>query len=121
MMRLTRAKGTMSTNITEEPRAWRQGNGPLLTLNIVLVLMLAGVWWGQSAGAQNANVPQGARARGEYTMVAGRTLSGGSDAVYVLDGSNQELLALRWDAAKQGLAGIGYRSLSGDAKAAPAR
>ncbi len=109
------------TTRSREPGVWREGNGPLLVLNVALLLTLAAVWAGQSAGAQNANVPLGSRARGEYTMVAGRTLSGGSDAVYVLDGSTQELVALRWDPTKQGLAGIGYRSLSTDAKAAPAR
>jgi hypothetical protein len=96
-------------------------NRGLLTLNAALLLALGAVVWGQAARAQNANVPDGARARGNYTMISGRTLAGGSDAVYVLDGTNQELVALRWDAAKQGLAGIGYRNLSADSKAAPAR
>jgi hypothetical protein len=54
------------------------------------------------------------RARGEYTLVSGRLNSGGPQAIYVLDSSNNELIALRWDPSRQTLAGIGYRNLSSD-------
>jgi hypothetical protein len=76
--------------------------------------------WGPLAIGQNAQ-PGVGRARGEYTMVAGRTISGGPAAVYVVDSANQELVALRWDQAKQQMIGMGYRSLQGDARAVPGR
>lgn len=108
----------MHTDVTHRASTSNRG---LLVLNGVLALLLGAVVWGQNAIAQNANIPAGARGRGEYTMIAGRTLAGSSDAIYVVDGTNQELVALRWDGAKQGLAGIGYRNLAADAKTAPAR
>lgn len=55
------------------------------------------------------------RARGEYTLVSGRLQNGGAHAIYVLDSSNHELIALRWDQSRQVLAGFGYRNLAGDA------
>jgi hypothetical protein len=54
-------------------------------------------------------------------MVAGKTISGGPAAVYIVDSANQELVALKWDQAKQQMVGTGYRSLQGDARAIPGR
>jgi hypothetical protein len=61
------------------------------------------------------------RARGDYTMVAGRTNQGGPSVVYIVDSSNQELVALRWDQTKKVMAGVGYRSLSNDSRGAKTR
>jgi hypothetical protein len=91
----------------------------LLLLNAGLLATLAVMTWGPMAVGQNAQ-PAG-RARGDYTMVAGKTISGGPSAVYIVDSANQELVALRWDQAKQQMVGMGYRSLQGDARAIPGR
>lgn len=100
------------------PRAHR----PLILLNLILLCAVVALAWPPApATAQNANLPPGTRARGEYTMVSGRTNAGGAHAVFILDTSNQELVALRWDATKQALAGIGYRNLGSDTKSAPSR
>ncbi len=92
----------------------------LVALNALLLAALGFVHFGTSAEAQNA--PPGAqRARGEYTMVSGRGTMGGADVVYVIDSNNQELVALRWEQAKQVLATVGYRTIEGDAQAQPGR
>ena len=94
------------------------GRRGLVVLNGALLAVLIGVTWGPQAIGQNA-AP--ARARGDYTMVAGKTIAGGPSAVYVVDSANQELVALRWDPAKQEMVGMGYRNLQGDAHAIPGR
>ncbi|MCX5689359.1 MAG: hypothetical protein NTV94_06155 [Planctomycetota bacterium] len=102
-------------------RMLTKANRPLLVLNLALLAALLGLMYIPGAQAQNANTPAGSRNRGDYTMISGRTNAGGADAIYVLDSANQELVALRWDAAKQSLTGIGYRNLSADAKSVPGR
>lgn len=102
-------------------RMLAKGNRRLLALNLALLAALLVSMYIPGAVAQNANTPAGARNRGEYTMISGRTNSGGADAIYVLDSANQELVALRWDGARQSLVGIGYRNLSADAKSVPGR
>ncbi len=86
--------------------------------------------WPSGAGAQQpAQTAPGkapvkvmdARARGDYTMVSGRIGAGGNHVVYVVDSSNQEMIALRWDTTKQVFIGIGYRNLSADGKGARGR
>ena len=99
------------------PRA----NRALIMLNVGLLSGVVLLAWGPAAGAQNANVPPGNRARGEYTMVSGRTIAGGADAIYILDTSNQELVAVRWDSTKQALTGIGYRNLKADTRSEAGR
>lgn len=96
-----------------------RGRQGWLLVNVLLLAVLVVTMWPGPASAQNAASP--ARARGEYTLVAGRTGSGGADAVYILDAANQEMVALRWETAKQSLVGIGYRDLSADAKIVPGR
>lgn len=91
----------------------------LAVINGALILALGLVMLSVPATAQ----PGGAtRARGEYTMVAGKTNSGGSNsAVFILDAANREMVAVRWDQGKKSLTGIGYRNLDTDAKAQPGR
>lgn len=89
----------------------------LVALNTVLAGLLAVVGASHLVGAQVGTD----RARGEYTMVSGRTSSGGAHVVYVLDSANQEMIALRWDQAKSSMAGIGYRNLSSDGQTNPGR
>lgn len=96
------------------------GRGGLVAANVVLLAVLIGLSVINPAGAQSAAQPP-ARARGEYTMVAGKVNSGGSSVVYVVDSNNQEFVALQWDASRQAMTGIGYRSLNADARSTPGR
>lgn len=96
-------------------------NRPLLALNVLLVAALVAVTWAPPADAQNAAPPREGRIRGDYTMVSGRVNVGGASAIYVLDAANREVIALRWDAAKQSLTGVGYRDLDADARSSPGR
>ncbi len=98
-----------------------RARGRLIVLNAVLLGVLAVVTLappGRSL-AQPTGVPQ--RARGEYTMVAGKTNAGSVESIYIIDAANQELVALKWDQSRQHLAGLGYRSLDADSKALPGR
>src|SRR5689334_20615978 len=91
----------------------------LIALNAVLLAGVAFLAWATTAGAQNGQ--PAARARGEYTMVAGKTIAGGSAAVYIVDAGNQELVALKWDQSKQQMVGLGYTNLQRDGRAIPGR
>lgn len=95
------------------------GRRGLVAINAVLLAALAAITFAPFATAQPGMTPNAGRARGQYTLVSGRTMSGGADAVYIVDSSNQELVALRWDQGKQALLGLGYRNLSGDGATAP--
>jgi hypothetical protein len=79
------------------------------------------VMWPSSAPGQSGLKPTDLRARGDYTMVTGKTNSGGPSVVYLVDSANQELIALRWDQTKQAMAGIGYRNLGADGRAGKGR
>lgn len=93
----------------------------LLAANVVLLGTLAVLAWAPWAGAQNAAAPERTRARGDYTMIAGRAVSGGSSVVYILDSNNEELVALKWDQASASMQGVGYRDLKTDAVTKPGR
>ncbi len=90
----------------------------LIALNAGLIVLLGAVTLAPSADAQRDRT---GRARGEYTMVAGRIQGGNSNVVYILDSSNQDMIALRWNASTKSLEGIGYRDLRADAAAEPGR
>lgn len=92
----------------------------VVAVNVVLLAALVSMTIGPGAAAQPAaGTPQ--RARGDYTMLSGKTNTGNTSAIYVLDAANQEIIALRWDASRQKLISIGYRDLDADAKAPPTR
>ncbi len=61
------------------------------------------------------------RARGEYTVVGGKIRGGPGNAIWVVDSANQELVALRWNDARNQLEGIDYRDLNADAREQPGR
>ncbi|PHQ81277.1 MAG: hypothetical protein COB69_04535 [Phycisphaera sp.] len=82
---------------------------PLIAVNVVLLVVLGAV---SIATAQPGN-----RARGDYAMVGGEILGGGGgNAVYILDASNQELIAVKWDTSRKVLDGIGFRDLNRDSQ-----
>jgi hypothetical protein len=83
-------------------------NVALATLLGVLVLAS---WSPAPAPAQPP-----ARARGEYTMVSGKTGAGSAHALYVVDGANSELVVFRWDQTRKEFLGFAYRSLDADAR-----
>jgi hypothetical protein len=92
-----------------EPRTRR-----LLAMNAILLAGVAAVSFAPSLFSSAVAQSQPAmRARGEYTMISGKSSSGGA-AIYVLDASNHEMIALRWDLARRSLVGLGYRNLTAD-------
>ncbi|MDX2130683.1 MAG: hypothetical protein SFY69_01365 [Planctomycetota bacterium] len=94
---------------------------PLICLNVALVVLLAVLSLPGPAAAQNSSQPVIGRARGEYTMVAGRSNAGGSSVIYVLDTTNQEVVALRWDQSRTSLTSLGYRNFAADTRTTPGR
>ncbi len=84
----------------------RRSYSGLIALNIALLVALAFVTFSSGATAQD----EAARSRGEYTMVAGRIQGSAEDAIYIIDSSNQEMLALRWDNSRKRLDGLDYAS-----------
>ena len=83
----------------------------LAGVNAALLLALAAVALAPKATAQDGDIN---RAAGEYMLVGGEINSGNSNAVYVIDTANQEMVVLRWDAGRRNLEGIGFRSLNDD-------
>lgn len=98
----------------------RRPSNSLVVLNLALLGVLALITLAPRAGAQLSD-PTAQRARGEYTLVGGQTSSGNSNAIYVLDTANRELVALRWNPNTSALDGIGYRNLAQDVFAEPDR
>lgn len=101
-----------------QPR--RRGTTALLAVNVALVAALAWVEFGPVALAQ-VGADASARPRGEYTLVGGEIQTGNSDAVYVIDSVNQEMVVLRWVDGQNILDGIGYRDLDADVQGRPRR
>lgn len=98
----------------------------LAALNAALGALLGALFLVPSpAGAQptvgepTAQAP--GRARGTYTMLAGRPRSGSGSAIYLIDSGNQEAVALKWNESKNVLEGLGYRNLARDVGQAPGR
>lgn len=105
-------------------RAMLRNHRGLVLLNVALLVTVVLVGFGRPATAQNSGKPAEPtpnRGRGDYTMVSGKTGSGGTDAIYIVDAANQELVALRWEPGRQTLSGIGYRDIAADAKVLPGR
>jgi hypothetical protein len=87
-----------------------QGRGShrgLVALNLILLLILAAVTFAPTAGAQQ-------RSRGNYNMVGGGTQGSNTGVVWVLDGANQELIAVAYDRNAKQLKGVGYRNVARD-------
>lgn len=102
-------------SITPAPAPATDGRGfrRLAGLNIALLAVLAGVTMLSLRNADAQPVATTSRARGEYTMVSGRYVGGTSNAVYVFDAVNRELLALTYDRTR-GLEVLGHRRLADD-------
>ncbi len=85
----------------------------LIALNIAMVGLLGVVTLVPAADAQRSR-----RARGEYTMVAGKVTGLEAAGVYIIDANNEELVAVRWNQSQNKLEPLGYRNLAEDAAAA---
>ena len=83
----------------------------LVALNAGLMLVLGAVVLSPSSLAQRGN-----RARGEYTMVSGKIVGGNAHVVYILDGANQEAMAVKWNEGAKSIDVIGYRDMQADAQ-----
>jgi hypothetical protein len=73
-----------------------------------------------------AQAPGGAgfsagRPRGQYLMVSGQINGLSSNAIYILDTVNQEVVAMTWDRSQRGFKGLGFRSFAEDAGAGGGR
>lgn len=86
----------------------------LIALNALLLagLALAGAW---------AQPAISGRGRGDYAMLGGKTNAGSWQAVYIVDGRNDEMIVLRWDSSRSQAVGLGYRDLRSDSAAQPGR
>lgn len=89
----------------------------LIGLNVALLLVLGAVTivGGFEAAAQpGAATTAPPRPRGDYTVVSGRYQGGTSNAIFVLDAANGELMALAWDRSRNEMEVIGHRKLADD-------
>lgn len=92
----------------------------LVALNAALAVVLAGLFLvpTPAGGQPTVGTPPGAggaaRARGTYTMLAGRPRSGSGSLVYLVDSVNQEAITLKWNESRNVLEGMGYRNMSRD-------
>jgi hypothetical protein len=93
-------------------RISRRGLTRLIVLNAVLLGVLGLVELAPRASAQQGEGP--ARPRGAYTLVGGEIQTGNSNAVYVIDSVNQEMVVLRVESGRGNLAGVGFRDLNAD-------
>ncbi|MEQ8844821.1 MAG: hypothetical protein RIB58_08185 [Phycisphaerales bacterium] len=83
----------------------------LIALNAALLLALGAVTLAPSATAQQAQRP-----RGEYMVLGGQMTGSPTNAVHVIDTSNQEMITLRWNQSSKSFEGLGYRNLRLDAQ-----
>ena len=89
-------------------KAGRRRLAGIVAINGLLLAVLGAVTFAPNADAQS-------RSRGNYTMVAGRAQGATGGVVYIVDTTNEELVAVTWDPNQKVLSGIGYRNLALDA------
>lgn len=105
---------------TPPPKPTPSTRRNLIALNAVLLLALGAVTLAPSATAQNRDAGL-IRARGEYTVVGGEVNGATSNAIYVIDATNREMVGLLWDDSRRQIKGMGYRDLAMDLLADPER
>ncbi len=91
----------------------------LIAVNVALLLLLGAVTLAPQSSAQRGG--SGGRARGEFTMVAGKMTGSSAHAIYIVDSSNQDMVAVKWNESTKSLDAIGYRDLKEDAQSSPGR
>lgn len=95
-----------------ERGAPRGGLVGLVAVNAALAIALLLVEFAPLANAQPAQASS--RPRGDYTLIGGEIQTGNSDAIYVIDSVNQDMIVLRWEDGRNVLEGVGYRDLDAD-------
>lgn len=90
----------------------------LIALNAILLLVLGAVVFAPLAEAQNRRGQQIRRAPGDYTMIAARPLGFSEDALHIVDATNMEYLAVRFDRTRGNLIFLDFRDLQADLEAA---
>lgn len=82
----------------------------LLGVNLALLVAVGGVFWAANPGlAQPGN-----RGRSTYLMIGGEIQGGNANALYILDTTNEEMIAVRWNQSRTRLEGLGYRNVKRD-------
>jgi len=81
----------------------------LIAANIAALGALGVVELSAPAGAQAA------RPRSTYTAAAGRVAGTEAHALYIVDETTQEVIAVQWDPQSKQLKGLGFRNLAVDA------
>ncbi len=79
----------------------------LIALNAVLLAALALVSLSGSASAQQ-------RQRGSYMLVSSGVTGTPLSVVYVIDETNNELVAVAWDDTGKKMSYVGYRNIAAD-------
>lgn len=79
----------------------------LIAANVAALGFLALVELSASARAQQ-------RPRGTYTAATGRVEGSETHALFIVDETSQELIAVQWDPQARQLKGLGYRSIAND-------
>ena len=98
----------MTTSDPTVPKRSNSSLPALLAVNALLLGVLALVTFGPDAEAQN-------RRSGEYLLVSGGVKGTTTDAVYIIDVLNDEMLVVQYDPNSTTLTGVGYRDLERDA------
>ncbi len=92
----------------------------LIALNLGLLALLGLVTLAPSGAEARSAESQARRnqprARGNYTIVAGETSGQTAATLYILDSTNQELVAIEYQQSRNTLNLVGYRNLAEDAR-----
>ncbi len=84
----------------------------MLGANLALLAGVVVVHWAASPGQAQEGLDRG---RGSYLMIGGEIQGGDSNAVYILDTINEEMVTVRWNHSRSQLDGLGYRDMRRDA------
>ena len=79
----------------------------LVSANVAALGLLAIVELSAAARAQQ-------RPRGTYTAASGRIEGTETHALYIIDETTQEMIAVQWDPRAKQVKGLGYRSMGAD-------
>ena len=81
----------------------------LVSLNALLLAALAWVEWSPRAQAQSMS-----RTRASYAMTGGTLMGVSQGVVYIVNETDQELIALMWNERTKQFQGLGYRNIAAD-------
>lgn len=87
----------------------RSSLAALVSLNALLLAALAWVEWSPRAQAQSMS-----RTRASYAMTGGTLMGVSQGVVYIVNETDQELIALMWNERTKQFQGLGYRNIAAD-------